>query len=84
MKWYFVVLILIIALIVGFYAYRLLPFNYTPNVVPFWESNYAELDLINSELDSKNLTDERKQKLELRKKEIKNILTQFFGPNASI
>lgn len=75
------VIIIIFAFIVGFVIYREVPFNYSTNVIPFWQSNFEELNLINTELNSNDVTPERKQELLKRKQEIKDILYNFFGTN---
>lgn len=73
------VLIVVLIIAIGFLLYKFLPFDYTPNVVPFWDNSFEEIDLIQKELDDLNTTEDRKKELMDRQNEIKVLLNKFFG-----
>lgn len=73
------ILIVLVIILLGFLIYKVLPFNYTPNIPPFWSTLFEELSLINEELAKPDITEERKKELLDRQEEVYNILSKFFG-----
>lgn len=78
-QWWQIVLIIIIAFIIGYYIYKLVPYNYTPNIAPFWKTLFVELETIQQEMSAWSTTEKKKKELVIRQDEIYNILSQFFG-----
>lgn len=79
MKWYVVLIIIVIVFLIGFYSYRLIPFNYTPNIPPLLDISARELKSLNEKLNKENLTEIEKQEILIRQEEIYSLLSQFFG-----
>lgn len=73
------ILIIILVIIVGYLVYKFLPFNYTKNIAPFWNTLFSELDSIKVELQKPDLSEEERNKLLARQEEVYNILNNFFG-----
>lgn len=79
MKWYVIVIIIIIAFLIGYYGYRLIPFNYTPNIPPLLEISFDELKALDQKSKKENLNEKEKQEIVNRQEEIYSLLKEFFG-----
>lgn len=75
----YTILIAVALIVIGFYAYKLIPFSYTPNVPPLLGISEGELKAIEKELEKESLTEIEKQKLLARREEIYSLLARFFG-----
>lgn len=78
MKWNVVILIVVV-IVIGFFAYRLIPFTFTPNVPPLLEISQDELIALDEKSQRTDLTETEKQEIETRREEIYSLLQQFFG-----
>ncbi len=79
MKWYILVIIIAVLILIGYFSYKLIPFNYTPNIPPLLQISFDELNSLDEKLQKKDLTEIEKQEIETRKEEIFSLLKQFFG-----
>lgn len=79
MKPIYAIIIVIVLIVAGFYFYKLIPFHYTPNIPPLLSISKGELNVINAELKKENLTEEQKEKLINRRKEIYKLISKFVG-----
>lgn len=79
MKTYLLIIIIIIAFVIGFYSYKLVPFKFTPNIPPLFEMLNDELAALDEKFKKENLTEEEKFEILNREKEIYALLKQFFG-----
>lgn len=79
MKWYIIVIVIIVAVLIGFYSYKLIPFNFTPNVPPLLEISFDELQALDEKSKRTDLTETEKQEIAIRQEEIYSLLTEFFG-----
>lgn len=77
-----IALIIIVFLLVGYFAYSFVPYKYTNNCKPILEFLFEELNLINEKLKDESLTEKQKEDLNSRKEEIQMILNKFC-PNLS-
>lgn len=78
MKWW-IIIIIIVAVAIGYYSYRFIPFYYTPNIPPLIDISSGELEALQEKLNQENLTEKERQEIINRQEEIYNLLSQFFG-----
>lgn len=71
-------ILVIVFVIIGYYFYKLKPFNYTPNCRPIINRLASELNDIDFKIKSV-ISEVDKNKLIERKNEIQKTLSQFFG-----
>lgn len=79
MKTWVLIVLIIIAFAIGFYSYRFIPYNYTPNIPPIFEFANEELVALNNKLQQNVLNEKEKQEIINRQNEIYNLLKEFFG-----
>lgn len=79
-----IVILVIIFLFIGFLIYKLKNYRFTSNCRVILNILLNELNEINAKLNSSNLEEKDLSKLIDRKKEINEILVNFFGKNIAL
>lgn len=84
MKVWVLIVIIIVAFVIGYYSYKFIPYNYTPNIPPILELANDELNALSDKLKKDNLSENEKQEIINRQNEIYELLKEFFGTDIRI